>query len=169
MQPPYAYILHSRTIPKHQGLGMLPSTLSAAGLARHVGWKETAFNKLLLKVLRTVSPKRFGGDREYNYNTLYTHYLTLKEGPKGRFIQFAWGDKALGQFKNPERFLYTVHLPLEDWTDSNWNALCRAEGVITMAHREMDAILARSPAGLIQCIRLDLCGSLSNKCGIRTY
>jgi glycosyltransferase involved in cell wall biosynthesis len=151
MVPSLAYVVYEHHQVDVQGLGMLAKKLVEAGMVRQIGWSNSTMNRAMMKVLMRMNP-RLGSDRVTIYNRLATDLLGLRLGRDGSPVHVLWGDRLIGSVRHPQRHVFTLHDPYEMWNEQQWAGIKKARGILTMAEREQEEILARSPRSFVRFI-----------------
>lgn len=127
-----------------QGHHVLAAKLAARLGVPHRGWSGSIFQRLVLKLCR--GPFRLHGiDPDAAWGLLIGNHLT-RRGAHGRDrVHWIWGDYLPERARNPESAVFSIHQPLELWTDAQRAAFSRCGGVLAMAQRECDFLRAQHP------------------------
>lgn len=127
-----------------QGHHLLAAKLAARLGVVHRGWDGSFLQRLVLKVCRR--PMRLRGvDPDVAWGLLVGDRLT-RRGVRGRDrVHWIWGDYLPERARHPEAAVFSVHQPLELWSEAQRGALPRCGGVLAMSQRECDHLRALHP------------------------
>lgn len=133
-----------RRLAEFQGHNLLAAKLSARLGVKHHGWDGSFAQRLILKVCR--GPLRLHGlDPDVAWGLLIGDRL-VRNGAHGRNrVHWIWGDRLPERTRHPEAAVFTLHQPLELWSDASRAAMPRCGGVLAMAQRECDHLRALHP------------------------
>jgi glycosyltransferase involved in cell wall biosynthesis len=127
-----------------QGHHLLSAKLAARLRVARRGWGGSFLHRLVLKLCR--GPFRLRGvDPDVAWGLLIGNHLT-RRGVHGRErVHWIWGDHLPERAQHPEACIFSIHQPLELWTDTQRAALPRCGGVLAMSQRECDHLRALHP------------------------
>lgn len=133
-----------RTLAEFQGHHLLAAKLAARLGVVHRGWSGSLSEKVILKMCRSFFGLR-GLDPETAWGLLIGNFLT-RHGTRGRNrVHWIWGDNLPAHVTHREAALFTIHQPMELWSEATRADLAKCGGVITMAQRECDWLRATFP------------------------
>jgi glycosyltransferase involved in cell wall biosynthesis len=127
-----------------QGHHLLAAKLAARLGVAHRGWDGSLLQRLVLKACR--GPMRLHGvDPDVAWGLLIGDRLT-RRGVRGRDrVHWIWGDYLPERARQPEASVFSVHQPLELWSETQRASFARCGGVLAMAQRECDHLRALHP------------------------
>lgn len=123
-----------------QGHGLLWRYLKQAGMPA-AGWDEGLGQRIGAWVMRRFLSRAAGNSPSVAWNL----FCADLAGGKRRPVHLIWGDDCIDRAAWPEHCVFTLHQPLELWSEERWARIGRSRGILTMAQREADAIGARHP------------------------
>lgn len=141
MPQPDVTIIAEQRFTRHQGHNLLAAKLHERGYAC-TGWTGSAVQKITAKILRRLPAYR-GLNPTTAFHVWCGHRLAGRAGH--RRLHYIWGDDEILRLRQPEHCFFTLHQPLELWTDATWRQIGRSAGIVCMADRERAAIQARFP------------------------
>jgi glycosyltransferase involved in cell wall biosynthesis len=141
MSQPAVEIIAEQRFTLHQGHNLLARKLEERGYSS-TGWSGSFGQRLAAKFLR-----RLPAYRGLNPTTAYHVWAgeRISRRPGHGLVHFIWGDDEITRVRHPERCIFTLHQPVELWSEVTWANLARSAGVICMSDRERLAINYRLP------------------------
>ncbi|PTY02436.1 hypothetical protein DB347_23820 [Opitutaceae bacterium EW11] len=124
-----------------QGHSLLATRLRDTAEIPAIGYKHSVSQRLLLKASAAFC--RLTSRRTPNFQEVV--FGIQSRIHRNSLFHFIWGDEVVGNITRPEQAIVTVHQPMELWSDYFWASLKNFRGVLCMAEREAQEVLARYP------------------------